>query len=507
MVTAVIDKSASEQQFLGNITPAACRLGPIERKNLSVQVLARTEPLTRLAKDYKVSRKFLYQQTAKADQALDRTFIPAPKNKEVIFHLPVTKDWIEQFVLAQVLIGHSPFRAVIEILDSVFDYQNLSIGTVHNIVQRAVQKAKQINQAQQLSGIRVGAHDEIYQSKKPVLVGMDVQSTYCYLLAAEDHGDETTWGVHLLDLSQQGLCPDFTIADGGRGLRAGQVAAWGDAVPCHSDVFHAEADLHALALYLQNRAASYTSRRQKTESKMEKLKRSEDGRRLGRRLAWARKREAEAVCLATDIRVLDDWMRNDVLSLAGPDQNTRRQLYDFIVDELAKRQSLCPHRIAGVRRMLENHRDNLLAFAGVLDEKFAQIAARFDVPVFLVHAICELQGLDKNCPAYWQRQEQLYKKLKNKFAAVEASVCQAMKQTPRASSIVENLNSRLRNYFFLRRHIDHDYLELLRFYLNHHCFIRSERAERVGKSPAELLSGRSHPHWLELLGFKRFSRN
>jgi len=157
--------------------------------------------------------------------------------------------------------------------------------------------------------------------------------------------------------------------------------------------------------------------------------------------------------------------------------------------------------------MLENHRDNLLAFAGVLDEKFAQIATRFDVPVFLVHAICELQGLDKSYPAYWQLQGQLYKKLKNKFTAVEASVCQAMKQTPRASSIVENLNSRLRNYFFLRRHIGHGYLELLRFYLNHHCFIRSERAERIGKSPAELLNGKSHPHWLELLGFERFRRN
>jgi hypothetical protein len=330
MVTAVIDKSASEQQFLCNITPAACRLGPVERKNLSVQALARTEPLTRLAQDYKVSRKFLYQQTAKANQALDRTFIPTPKSKDVIFYLPVTKDWIEQFVLTQVLIGHSPFRAVIEILDSVFNYQNLSIGTVHNIVRRAVQKARQINQAQQLSGIRVGAHDEIYQNRKPVLVGMDVESTYCYLLAAEDHCGETTWGVHLLDLSQQGLCPDYTIADGGKGLRAGQVAAWGNTVPCHSDVFHAEAHLHALALYLQNRAASYTTKRQKTELEMEKLKRSEDGRNFGSRLAWARKREDEAVRLAIDIRVLDDWMRNDVLSLAGPDRNTRRQLYTTI---------------------------------------------------------------------------------------------------------------------------------------------------------------------------------
>jgi len=38
-----------------------------------------------------------------------------------------------------------------------------------------------------------------------------------------------------------------------------------------------------------------------------------------------------------------------------------------------------------------------------LDEAFADIAARFKVPLFLVHAFCELQSLDKNLPWYWQR--------------------------------------------------------------------------------------------------------
>ncbi len=32
-------------------------------------------------------------------------------------------------------------------------------------------------------------------------------------------------------------------------------------------------------------------------------------------------------------------------------------------------------------------------------------------------------------------------------------------------------------------------------------------AERVGQSPAELLTGQTHPHWLELLGYTRFHRN
>ena len=78
------------------------------------------------------------------------------------------------------------------------------------------------------------------------------------------------------------------------------------------------------------------------------------------------------------------------------------------------------------------------------------------------------------------------------------------KEVVRASSLVENLNSRLRKYLFLRREVSQGDLELLRFYLNHRRFERSAREERVGKSPAELLSGEDHPHWLEMLGYTRF---
>lgn len=86
------------------------------------------------------------------------------------------------------------------------------------------------------------------------------------------------------------------------------------------------------------------------------------------------------------------------------------------------------------------------------------------------------------------------------------AVGKALQQTPRASSMIENLNSRLRNYFFLRWSLGDSYLSLLQFLLNHRRFSRSRVPERVGKSPKELLTGEAHPHWLELLGFKRFQR-
>jgi hypothetical protein len=70
---------------------------------------------------------------------------------------------------------------------------------------------------------------------------------------------------------------------------------------------------------------------------------------------------------------------------------------------------------------------------------------------------------------------------------------------PRSGALVENLNSRLRNDFTLRRHLGSLYLNLLRFFLNHRRYMRSQLAERIGKSPRELMTGERHPHWLTLL--------
>jgi hypothetical protein len=90
--------------------------------------------------------------------------------------------------------------------------------------------------------------------------------------------------------------------------------------------------------------------------------------------------------------------------------------------------------------------------------------------------------------------------IEGKVGGFEA-VMQAMAQTPRCSSMVENLNSRLRNYFTLLRQLGGQYLELLKFFLNHRTFLRSRVPERVGKSPCQILTGGAHPHWLTMLGF------
>lgn len=310
-----------------------------------------------------------------------------------------------------------------------------------------------------------------------------------------------------MDWSQRGLALERTLADGGTALRAGQRAAWGNAVPCDGDVFHAQMKRTQRAVFLERRAYKCINARQDFQTKMERAKKKAKGQALSKKPALARQEEAAAIALADDMRVLVDWMHDDILSGAGPSLQERRKLYAFVVEPLCGLEPPCPHRIRPVRTMLENHGPDILGFVGVLEDYLADVAARLGVEVYLVHTLCELQGWDKKQPAYWQRRAQLQHTLGQQYPRIETAVIEAMSDVPRARSLVENLNSRLRNYFFLRRHIGNDYLDLLRFFFNHHRYARRDRPERVGKSPAELLSGNAHPHWLELLSFERFRRN
>lgn len=485
-------------------------LNPIQRQQIAVQAIAKTSKITDLAKTNGTSRKFIYQQKEKAEEALQNAFSMKRSEDDsdlALFYLPVTKKWISQFIVALILIARCPYQGVIEILRDLFDY-HICKGSVHNIVYRALDQSKTINRQQNLSGITVGLHDEIYQSGDPVLAGVCAHTTYCYLLSLEEACDANAWGVHLLDLKEkQNLNPDKTIADGGPSARKGQKDAWPD-TPCGGDTFHALYPFGKLCHYQDNRAIDAIKTVEEFKRKVDcprgKWKKDENRQEALNRLASAEDICKKATALSDDLNTLHRWLKKDILSLVGPSYKDRCKLLEFIVEELRHREPMCTHRIEPVRKYLENHKDNLLEFVPEMEKLFIEVATECEIPLVDVQCMAELRGL--NTQKRWEAYAALRSRLKTKFHLVESMVNEILDNTIRASSLVENLNSRLRNYFTLRRHLGNDYLEILRFFLNHRRFMRSEYEERVGKSPAELLTGETHKHWLEMLGFELFKQ-
>ena len=134
-----------------------------------------------------------------------------------------------------------------------------------------------------------------------------------------------------------------------------------------TSVFHIQHHYEGLANTLSRLAKGARSRRQKLQDRIGRAGHRGSDSDLVVQLELERQTETRASQLARDIRTLTQWLSHDVLALAGPDLATREMLFDFIVDELKRCEPEDARRIRPVRVALQNQRDDLLAFAGVLD--------------------------------------------------------------------------------------------------------------------------------------------
>ena len=62
---------------------------------------------------------------------------------------------------------------------------------------------------------------------------------------------------------------------------------------------------------------------------------------MAQRLRRARAACDAAIALADEVRLLGEWLRHDVLAVAGPCYADRLVLYDFILEELQARVASC----------------------------------------------------------------------------------------------------------------------------------------------------------------------
>ena len=486
---------------------AAKRLPPSQRLMLGLHALAGTQSITGLAEESDVSRKFVYQQAATAQAALDDAFTPADTaDDEVLFHLPVTKRLLQQVTLGLTLICHSSYRGVVEFCRDLLGVQ-LSVGWVHKVVHAAIDKARPHNAAANLANVAYAGLDEIYQHRQPVLVGADIESTYCFLLSREECCDGETWGIRLFEARDRGLAPSAFVSDFGAPIQAGLKLAM-PGTPHRGDVFHGLMVITEAITFLEKHAYQKMAAYHKLQQ--EKNKRMEQGQHasnLNRKMDLADTAQIIAIDLADSIAVLGRWLRQDIFAVSGLPYADRCALFDFVLAELQKRAPLYPKQLDPICSLLKNHCKQLLAFAAQLDQDLVRLAAQFEVSATVVRNLFNVQLLDDRQAKRWSKESGLRNQLRDRFLPLQKAVQHLAKHVVRASSVIENINSRLRNYFSLRREIGSDYLVLLQFFLNHRRFLRSEQPERVGKSPAELLTGQSHPHWLEMLGYTRFSRN
>lgn len=98
--------------------------------------------------------------------------------------------------------------------------------------------------------------------------------------------------------------PDYTIADGGSGLRAGQKVVLPDK-PCHSDVFHIQQQFEQVANGLARQAQGATTRRIKLAQRIAKASVANDvTQKMTIQQVKANRQEKGLVARAQDVKTL-----------------------------------------------------------------------------------------------------------------------------------------------------------------------------------------------------------
>ena len=92
---------------MGHNSSVAASLKPEPRKQLFIEMQSSSQKITAIAKKEGVSRKFLYQQQQKGNKALEKEFNQSKEESEILYWIPVTKQWIFQVILGLILICHS----------------------------------------------------------------------------------------------------------------------------------------------------------------------------------------------------------------------------------------------------------------------------------------------------------------------------------------------------------------------------------------------------------------
>jgi len=152
-------------------------------------------------------------------------------------------------------------------------------------------------------------------------------------------------------------------------------------------VFHIQCQYESLANTLSHLAQGATSRRKMLQARIGRAGQRDSEHELAAQLEHTQQSDTQAHRLAHDVRTLVQWLRHDVLALAGPALATRRKLFVFIVVELSAREPGDARRLRPVCVALQNQRDALLAFASVLDAKLAAIARAHAIQPDAAHGV------------------------------------------------------------------------------------------------------------------------
>lgn len=401
--------------------------------------------------------------------------------------------FFEKLVVSLALDGFASEEGIQRILKNNFG-KHLSIGKISQILNRAADHAAEFDASIDLSGIRQGANDEIFQCGLPVLTGIDPVSTYIYLLQQQKDRSAQTWQAAMETCKARNLNLEVSISDCGTGLLSGIPKAFPDAI-IQPDLFH----------WLMELGKEISSQERKTYSLLSDYYRYEDalnGQRLHEKtfqklLAVEEKLLPAMECCDT-LRILYGWLK-EMTRWNGYDCRDVMSLCGWILECMEETAAGTSGRLSQVLSKARKNLPDVLVYLERMEKALRDYALEHGYPGEAFVLLYKLPGYGFGTSGYQAADRRLRHMLKEAYADSYLKVQEILDGVKRASSLVENLNGRLRPYMNLKRMVPEKFLTLLKVYFNTKRYRRSRKAERVGKSPLELLTGQKHEDFYDIV--------
>ena len=447
-------------------------------------------PVTELHEQIGMSRSYIYQQKKQVMEYAASLDDPRKSGKII----ELDKSLIKKAVVSLMLDCGSSTEGVQRFFEAVFG-MHISIGKISSIMKDASEKVYKFDESISLEGISQGANDEIFQGNTPIFTGIDPVSTYCYLLEEASDRSAETWATYLQDRKDHGLELKTPINDGGTGLIAGTLEVYSDA-KMQRDTFHASHEMGKEVARVERKAYAKINEEYDLKKRMD-----------GRRPKQKTKEKLEEVIPETRdaietydvLSILFEWFK-ELLGFSGYNLEDTTNLIEFILQEMEKVAKDNP----GIQKECEKVRKilpHLLLFIDRLEEEMRQRAEELGIPYEAFELMYRQRSFGTDSQEYQHMEYQIVMMLMERYDEIRAEFQKILSEIKKASSLVENLNGRIRRYINLKRVVPTRFFVLLKVYFNTRRYRRSRVKERVGKSPLELLTGKEQPDFYEILGF------
>jgi hypothetical protein len=456
--------------------------------------------MTQLAREYHISRTFLYQMTWAAHHQLEILF---SDSKDLVQD---PQPLLEPLMLLLRLEGTCSIPSLSSIL-TYFQYQPNSVGYLSECFQtygRALPSTLSMTE----STVVFYLSDEIFARHQPILVTIEAQSTAILKIQLASDRSAQTWKAHFEDLGEHRFHSIGMASDRGVGLVAGYQLACQDA-RWVCDRFHEFQDLFDRRQQLERKAYAAIAKEDEAATTFHNAKSEAHLHKRLQRYEQAHHACEHAMARYDQLDLLLHLLR-DALHLCSPfgrlrtAQGVRSELTSLLslIEEIE--DAVLPKLLKSIR----SHLDDIVAPFEQAASIHAELLALLPQPIVdaLVlawhheHLSHQSKAQQKR---YHQHESQQWLDfseglLDTQFESFQALVFEKLDTIVQSSSLVEMVNSFIRPYLNSSKgHITQETLNLIMFYHNHR---RYKSGKRQGKAPIELLTGETlGADWVDLL--------